>query len=212
MARLFVEANAQRLEGSFINVVHPITMCCWFYDTSGAANDRNMMQIQDNTNTQKQYRLGASGSGDDVRVSERGANGSFERVDTSTQYSTNVWNHALGVWLNQNSRTAYLNGGGAQTDTNNSGDTPEGIQSISIGQEGDSSPSDEWEGRLAECAVWNVALTLNEIQALAAGYSPALIIPSALIFYAPVVQGNSSGDDKAIAGLNAGICLSVADP
>lgn len=43
-------------------------------------------------------------------------------------------------------------------------------------------------GLLAECAIWSVALTDDEINSLAKGFKPSRIRPQSLVFYAPLVR------------------------
>lgn len=50
------------------------------------------------------------------------------------------------------------------------------------------SEANYFNGQLAEIGVWNVQLTAAEIAALAAGFSPMMIRPSALVLYAPLVR------------------------
>jgi hypothetical protein len=42
-------------------------------------------------------------------------------------------------------------------------------------------------GRLAECAIWNVALTAAEIASLVKAFSPLLIRPASLVAYWPLI-------------------------
>ncbi len=49
-----------------------------------------------------------------------------------------------------------------------------------------------WDGWLAEVAIWNVILTDSEFAALQAGYSPMLIRTTALVEYVPMLRDNVS--------------------
>jgi hypothetical protein len=44
------------------------------------------------------------------------------------------------------------------------------------------------DAKIAESAIWNVALTAAEIATLAAGYSPLFVRPQSLVFYAPIIR------------------------
>jgi hypothetical protein len=59
------------------------------------------------------------------------------------------------------------------------------INRLSIGAIG----ANAWNGLLAEIAVWDVALTDDEITSLARGFKPSRIRPQNLQFYAPIVRG-----------------------
>jgi len=214
MARLFVEANVQRLDGSFAQISAPLTMACWFYDEGGAITDNDvcMLQIQDASDASNYFRLGHSDvdhpAHNHVMVSVN-SGATFQVAVTSTSYSLDAWHHAVGVIRTSTDREVWLDGGGNVLDTVASG-APANIDSITIGREGDSTPGDEWNGALAEVAVWDAELTQAEISALAMGYSPSMIQPWNLVFYAPLIKGNASGDDKAIWTPNSGVLTSVA--
>lgn len=45
-----------------------------------------------------------------------------------------------------------------------------------------------FNGYVAECALWNTALTDAEIESLAKGFSPRRIRPQSLVFYAPLLR------------------------
>ena len=44
------------------------------------------------------------------------------------------------------------------------------------------------DARIAECGIWNAALTAAEIASLAKGMTPDKIRPQSLVFYAPLVR------------------------
>lgn len=92
------------------------------------------------------------------------------------------WQHFAGVFASNTSRSAYTNASGAATDTANT--TPTTLAKTLVGAYLDvigNSPSVFWCGLLADVAFWNVALTVGELAALAAGARPWQIRPSALI-------------------------------
>ena len=45
-----------------------------------------------------------------------------------------------------------------------------------------------FEGLIAECGIWNVALTADEIASLADGMTCDKVRPQSLVFYAPLVR------------------------
>lgn len=58
------------------------------------------------------------------------------------------------------------------------------------------------KGFIAHPAIWNVELTQQEMESLAAGLPPFLVRPSALIFYAPLYNPTTTGNETdLIAGL-----------
>jgi hypothetical protein len=64
------------------------------------------------------------------------------------------------------------------------------------------------QGLIAEVGIWNVALTDDEVLALAKGFTPDQIRPQSLIAYLPLVRTNQ--DIKGNAWTTAGT-LTAAD-
>lgn len=183
MSRLFDDAATQYLErAAAILTGHPLTMACWFY-SDDAAVDQVLMSITDNTVTNRSWDLMIAGSsaGDPVRA--RANNGNS--ASTTTGYSVNTWMHACGVYAATNDRRAYINGG--SKGTNSTASTLGSRNTTAIGRSSTSSPGTYMSGRIAECAIWNIALTDAEVAALATGVSPRFIHPEALVFYAPLI-------------------------
>ena len=160
----------------------PLTMACWFNSDSTTVN-QVLMALTNATGAQRIF-LEANGSlvGDPIRA--RVLN---ESATTSTGYSANTWHHAAGVFASTTSRRAYLDGVSSTEGTTTA--SPTGINTTSIGYILFSSARSVFmDGRIAEAAIWNVALEASEIAALAKGFRPSLIRPSNLRFYAPLVR------------------------
>jgi hypothetical protein len=140
------------------------------------------------------FRMVAAGSiaGDPIRVVSIGS-GTTRFASTSTGYSTNVWTHACGVFETTTSRAVYINGGSVGTNTQSS--LPTGFNQIQIGRVDGTTPASYMEGRVAEAGLWNVALSTNEISALAAGASPREVRPGSLVGYWPIWGDHSSEID-----------------
>lgn len=164
----------------------PLTLACWFNSTSIAVN-QGLINVSSASGDQN-FRLSAQGAvtGDPVRAQALNvsANG---LADTTTGYLANTWTHACGVFTSATSRTAYINGGSAGTDTVSV--TPPSIDRMFIGVTRNGSAFTNYTaGQIAEVGIWNVALTTAEIASLAKAVSPALIRPASLVFYAPLVR------------------------
>jgi hypothetical protein len=108
--------------------------------------------------------------------------------------------HAAATVSSTNSRKAYFNGVAGSDNTTNIDSSDSTFDYISIGTRFASGvaglPHSGW---IAWPAVWNVALSADEIAALAAGYSPLLIRPQNLVFFAPL-QNEAAGDEFDIVG------------
>lgn len=125
-------------------------------------------------------------------------------------WSTNSWVHAAGVFQTA-SRVAYLNGGFTGTNTT-SYSNPSNISDIlvnlnydNVSLQGNGHNATGQLVRMAEAAVWDAALTTDEILALSKGVKPKTIRPESLIFYSPLVRGGSSSvpDETGNAPLTA---------
>ena len=198
MARNFNQSNTDYLDGSFTwTSGFPFTGCAWFRDTNGGNNDRNIFQVQDSTQSDRYFRMGRDFSSNALTCLSRWDVGSVGAPVTTTTYTTSQWHHGIMEAASATSRTIWLDNAGSASSTTSDG-TPIGIDSVTIGRENDSSPDDPWDGDIAEVAFWSATLTAGERAALAEGFSPLFIRPSALVFYAPLLP--KTGNDVDIKG------------
>jgi len=115
---------------------------------------------------------------------------SIGSVSASSTFNTaitgNVWNHACGVFSATNSRTAYLNGSAATTNTTSV--TQNSFDDLRIGARWNTTLGVYMRGLMAEIGVWDVALDSEEIVSLSNGIVCSKIRPQSLIFYAPLIR------------------------
>lgn len=157
----------------------PFTMACWLYVTALANTD--FFTVGNNATDVHQLRVTSSGF---IRcASFVGTGGSST---TTSAVSVNTWAHAAGVWSASNSRTAYLNGTAAATNTTNVNVTP--LDELAIG--GNYGQTIRFQGYLANVAVWNAALSAAEIASLAKGFAAHLVRPASLVHYMPLVRSD----------------------
>ena len=156
------------------------------------ANDYCVLQLEDETASDVYFRMtmnGAGGPGNgeyNIRTTN-GGSGSGPNLHSTIVPPTNVWQHFGATQYNDgDAQEIYMNGvlDASGTITTTAVD----LTQISIGYEGDSSPGDSFDGRLAEIGVWNVRLNAGEWKALGEGRSPATIRPQNLVFYAPLIR------------------------
>lgn len=183
-ARSFTAASSQYLElTSAVVTSTPLTMACWAKpaDTSAA---RNLMSIGVSGGTARWQLVYNNGGAAVCTAIDSGGSGSNAVAGTAASGS---WNHYCGVWSSDSVRTAYYNGtAGTPTAVSS---VVSGVNRTIIGARINAgSYGLYFNGDMAECAIWNVALSANEIASLAAGFSPRLIRPSALVFYAPLIN------------------------
>lgn len=200
MARQFTIANSEFLEVDSAPVTAaPLTLACWF-NTANLTASQVLIQVGDSAGSVDYFQLLAEGGvgGDPVRYVTRRSISDI--LDTSTGFSASTWHHACAVEISTTSRKVFIDAGSSATGTTSL--APLSVDRTSLGRAGDSTPGSHYGGKLAEVAIWNVALTDAEVAILALGYSPLFVRPAALVFYAPLIRGvlASGGDDIDIVG------------
>jgi hypothetical protein len=188
MALAFAAASTQKAEitTALLDTL-PGTMACWFR-VANAAVSQTLLQVVNNGAPDNYHALAIDGGSSAVAAASKDG-GSFFGVSTRGTVVANTWSHAAGVWTSGASRTAYLDGVAGTTDTTSG--SPSGVDRTNIAG---NNPTYTWlDGDLAEVAVWSVALTARELAALAKGFTPPQIRPSALIAYWPLSRDDRAG-------------------
>lgn len=174
------------------------------------------------------YRTGDGGNNNGRMIDKRNANangGSFLYTTSSTYaFEAHRWQTSDGAWSVtrpagntcvhvavtydhgsvSNDPIFYFDGvdQGAPTEiTTPSGTLASETETLVIGNR--TAGNRSWDGRLASVAIWNVILTVGEIEALAKGTSPASIRPLNLVFHPPL-WGVASPEPNLVAGGNNG--------
>lgn len=186
MSVLFDNAASEYLEysGAIVSA-YPFTLACWFY-SDDATIDQELMAVGNPATNSNYWSLRAAGAvgGDPVQVIVESI--SDNETSTSTGFSANTWHHACGVFTSSTSRTAYIDGGSSATGTTDL--TPTSPNLSRIGFSVRLSPIDPryMSGRIAEAAIWDVALSAAEVVSLAKGFAPLFIRPASLVAYWPL--------------------------
>lgn len=163
---------------------YPFTMACWVNLTTIGTSSNIMWLSAGNTLT---HSWGIAYNQSNTKLEGYcAAGGGFDVVISTANVSANVWQHCCFVCTSATSRTIYLNGGNSATSTVSRNPTAANITSLRIGWTG--SPAPTIQGRGAEAGVWNAALTAAEVESLWKGFSPTLIQPGSLVFYAPLIR------------------------
>ena len=183
MARDFNGTTMYLENANAILSAYPLTMVGWFNSDSATGN-QDILSIADGGGTHY-FALNAGGNavGDPVRANVVGGGGTSV-AQTTTGYTVGQWHHAAGVFASATSRAAFIDGGSKGTSAANN--TPAGLTRTSIGHKAVSARTAFFDGRIAEVALWNVALTDAEVAALARGVAPPFIRFDALVGYWPV--------------------------
>lgn len=197
MARDF-NGTTQYLSGSAVLSGPPLTMACWFYSTSAAGN-QTLISLGTAGQNNHRFTMLAAGNvaSDPIQAVTRDTAAST--ASSSTGYSANAWQHACAVFAATNDRRAYVNGGSEGTETTSR--TATGMNSTYLGVQQNATIGNYMIGRIAEAAVWNVALNASEIAALALGVSPLRIRPGNLVAYWPVF-GEGSPEPDYVGGFH----------
>ena len=110
-------------------------------------------------------------------------------------YAANEWFHIGGVYASTTSRICYFNGDAAGEDTAEV--DPVNATDVVFSNWYDDGYLNLYTPRLADAAIWNVALTDSEMKILAAGYSPLFVRPQNLIHYFPLWGNGTTEPDLA---------------
>jgi hypothetical protein len=100
----------------------------------------------------------------------------------SAVLAQNTWAGVTGLSANDSSRFVFFNTTKSTENTTTRTPLPTSLE-VRIG--GDAS---FFDGLLAEAAIWNAALTDDEVASLAQGFKPSRVRPQSLQFYAPIVR------------------------
>jgi len=195
MARSFASASSQYLETDsppFTGL--PFTMSQWFNVTRTNASDGNFF-LGDSGTVDNRFWASARSNGNWGIASSAPGGGSG--VSDAGAYSANTWHNGVGVYRTTSDREAFLDGVGGAGNTDNQ--IPAGVDRLSIGRFGDSTPGLYVDGLIAFFALWDVALTDAEVASIAAGYDPPFIRPESLVFYMDML---GDGDNDRIGGLH----------
>ena len=182
MARDF-DGTDDKLDVAAVPVsASPITLAAWFESDSATAV-QVLVAIGDTATNDEELALVASGdlAGDPIVLSDRSGAGTTT-VASTTGYTVGRWHHACGIKRNANDRSAYIDGGSRGNDVSNQPDAS-GLDTIRIGVRARLTQSLWFNGRIAEVAIWNVALNDEEISQLAGGALPKDVRPESLVGY-----------------------------
>lgn len=189
MSRLFDDASSEFLEVDVAPATAtPLTLGCWFYADDVAVN-HNLMGIFNKDEVDEWFTLIFAGAVSDKVVAQVGISGA---ALTSTSATINTWHYATGVFTSSTSRDVFIDGGGKGSNTDTF--APSGVNRVSVGRKGGPTPADYFSGRIAEAAIWDVALTDVEVAVLATGVSPLRVRPANLKGYWPIFGASPETD------------------
>ncbi len=186
MSRIFVDTSSQYLETTAGAPVSgaPLAFCGWINPTANLHH--SLLSVQDKDTASDWFLIRAKHTGSGVHVANFWARSSAalpEASSTTTFLANSGWHHICGIEYAINSRAVFLDGVGKGTNTTSC--TPSGLDSISIGRVGDSSPGGYIGGGASEIAIWDLSAWPGStgaekgaefervaVPALAKGFSP----------------------------------------
>lgn len=181
----------------------PLTVSCKVRASTNAANMTAVGLAQSSGDLDYWILAYLGASGDAIRWQASMASGTVVdfAVTSTTISDTAAWHHLCGVEASSADRRVYLDGGGKGT--NATLVTPSmPAPRTGIGLTPRTSLDLKWQGAVAQVAIWNVALTDEEVLSLAQGKHPFLVRLGSLIAYYPLDAHNAAGAVDMVSGLH----------
>jgi hypothetical protein len=190
MARSFNGSSDYYSRTSAVINAVPMTFSCWFNSTAfpGGANVLGMVSIWTGLATNHRWNMGINSSGQSTAGTRSSISGSAISINSTT---TGTWNHAVARYVANNDRNAVLNGDIVNMGTDSTVvnvNTGVNRTGIAITHDQGGTPTALFNGQIAEVAIWNVALSDDNVVALSRRKSPLLVRRGALRFYAPLIR------------------------
>ena len=187
MARTFDGVNQYLMTTSPPITVHPMTLTAWFNTTditSYANNIAALCKLTDITTGAIHFlRTRGDVAGDPVSSQHDGSCTAY----SSTGITSGQWHHVLGAWYGNTNTYVYLDGGSLGTGYH--GNPQAAADRFTIGAiSWNNTVSNFFTGSIAEVAIYNTNIGAEAAATLGQGYSPLLVRPQDLVFYAPLVR------------------------
>ena len=121
----------------------------------------------------------------DQSVNAQHFDGTNSEAKASVNASLNAWQHVVGVFATNSSRSCMIHGANKVTNTDARNAITQNRTTIGALRYA-GSLYNYFTGRIAEAAIWGAALNDAEVSALAQGYTPPQIRPASLLAYWPL--------------------------
>jgi hypothetical protein len=186
MARSF-NGSSDRILVGIKSALQPtnVSVAAWFNPTA-TTDGQTVIGYDKSAGQSYMLGIGVVTAGNAVFLSFNG--GWYSAHGLVSLLAAGAWNHMIGTYDGTTMRL-YVNG----TVTGTTAALPSidytmgAGEGLTIGYYGNNgTPANYYTGDVAECAVWDAALSQGEISALARGYSPKLIRPAAILEYLPL--------------------------
>lgn len=195
-------------KSSPVVTAYPFSAIAWFLPNT-ASQTSFLLSIADTATSTNQW-LMFYRSNNIIRGISNG--GGQKNADTTNSATLNAWNMAAMVFTSATDRKVVLNADFANEGTNTESSTPTGLDNTTLGAHLQNSQQfSSIDFLIAHVAVWDVALTDDEITALNRGAFPHEVRPGALLAHWPlwgnhspeIVHGPKASDDFQMSLVSA---------
>jgi len=198
MARDFTSASDKVENTSFSLTGYPFTMAVKA-NVNSFSSGQGLIGIVDKSVVNVNYGiLKQASTTTGFRIFAR--NTSFTGSNGATGRNTGQWYFLVAVFRSATDRELFIDGSSDVTSatsvTYNSN-----VDAVSVGQLTDSTPTDSMDAKMADAAIWPVALTNDEVNAYSNGVNPSRIRPNARINW-PIYGNSSTEADVSGNGFN----------
>jgi hypothetical protein len=199
MSRIFPNTTTDFLRSGTVPLTAaPLTMACWFQQTGGEAIDVAVYMGDSSSNNLELWSLGATSTGPAARYQVADGSSTTNSEPASMQQDT--WTQLCGASAAANDHYARrTDSASSTTASNTTSRAPSSVDRLSVGVKDDSSPDTPLNGRVGHVAIWNVALTDQDMASLGVGVSPLRMKRDNLVFYAPC-NGVHSPETDIVGG------------
>lgn len=184
MARTNNASNSNFLSAPSVIGALPVSMSCWYNGASGATSALVTLSAIGSNGSQLRLWLNLAAGGKYEAVSVTSGS-TFAQATSTGTVSVGTWQHVGAVFASTTDRRVFLDG---SKDTDSTSNDPDAASwdTIGIGILRGGSDLSAMNGDLAEVAMWDIALSDNDMVALASGLSPLSIRPDGLVHYWPL--------------------------
>lgn len=197
-SRQFTETSGQFMARTTAPVsTYPCTISVWYKPSNNTSN-QSIVYLGSATDQRRFLIYRTSSVSNNFAAMDNRSNGGavIQIIVSTTQLnSSTTWYHVVGVYASATDRKLYVNGVFEASDTNSM--TTTSLDKMGIGARAAPAPSYGLyaNAKIAEVAIWNVALSSAEILSLAKGANPQAVQPAALKSYIPLCTGLSPDID-----------------
>jgi hypothetical protein len=204
MAYDFVRATSQRIAGALSSIAVPLTLHARiFFDNVTTSNQAVVSVDTVGGNNRHVMQITQSGAMIIVAISNSGAG---NQTALGSAVPSNDWSSGVAQYSATNNRRPYIDGSAG---TANTGSATVTFDQLLISATTNTTATNNFDGKLADIAVWDVALTDAEIVSLAKGFKPYRIRPQSLRTYVPLIRNLQ--DVRGVVSLTANNGPTVAD-